>query len=75
MAPTASERSLRTSPATAFSSALSIALMEATGSTALTSTSSPTYRKITLQGSMAPTRGSRPIASHAIFGLQAPRIT
>lgn len=50
----------RTSPATEARSWLFIPAMEAWGSTALTSTFSPTSRRITLQGNMAPTFGSTP---------------
>ena len=62
MAATARARRSRTWPATACSGSLSIACIEATGSIALTSTPPSTARRMTLQGSMAPTRGSIPIA-------------
>lgn len=62
IASTAFARRLRTSPATAVSSAFSMACIDATGSMALTSTPPSTSRRITLQGSIAPTRGSIPMA-------------
>lgn len=62
IASTAFARRSRTWPATAVSSAFSIACIDATGSMALTSTPPSTWRRITLQGSIAPTRGSIPIA-------------
>lgn len=58
MAAMTAVKRLRTWLATVCSCGLSIACMEATGSTALTSTPSFTSRRITLQGNMAPTRGS-----------------
>ena len=48
--------------------------IEATGSTAETSVPPSTSRRMTLQGSMAPTRGSSAMASQAMPGLQAPRM-
>ena len=64
----------RTSPATSWSCWLSMACMDATGSMALTSVPPSTSRRITLQGSIAPTRGSIPMALCAMPGLQAPRM-
>ena len=62
MAATALASRSRTCPATACSPTLSIACIEATGSTALTSTPPSTARRMTLHGSIAPTRGSIPMA-------------
>lgn len=50
-------------PATALRASLSIAAIEAWGSIADTSTPPSTSRRITLQGSIAPTFGSCPITS------------
>lgn len=52
----------RTWPATACSAGFSMACIDATGSIALTSTPPSIARRITLQGNMAPTLGSIPMA-------------
>ena len=60
IAPTAFARRSRTSPATAISSAFSIACIDATGLIALTSMPPSTSRRMTLQGSIAPEPGADP---------------